>query len=341
MHSWVAVRPSTLLAWTRTAKLVTPLGAENALLCPVCPVCPISISIQTYPLDFLFLLSPTFLSVGNSTTTATSTENLFVFLLSTRAGGLGINLTAADTVILLDSDWNPHADSQAQDRCHRIGQTKPVVTYRLLTAGSVEIDMMRKQISKKKLERLTVIGGDYRRAGERVSEERGARVLCAFICLLSESYQLLTPPPLTHTCDPQAAGSHLTLAKLRQLLEDDVKNLARMGAGVGAGAGAGGDNAAAAAADSGAAENTASDSRGRGTCMDIHESELNAIMDRKQLFPPRGAGASTGSAAAATITGTSTSQSAYGPCTLTQEGTMYDLIDPQQSAGMLSAVKYE
>jgi len=132
----------------------------------------------------------------------------------------------------------------------------------------------------------------------------------------------------------------LTLAKLRQLLEDDVKNLARMGAG--AGAGAGGDNAnAIAAADSGTAENTASDSRGRGICMDIHESELNAIMDRKQLFPPRSAGASTKSAATATatITGTSTSQSAYGPCTLPQEGAMYDLIDPQQSPGMLSAVK--
>lgn len=51
-------------------------------------------------------------------------ENMFVFLLSTRAGGLGINLTAADTVIIYDSDWNPQVDLQAQDRCHRIGQVR-------------------------------------------------------------------------------------------------------------------------------------------------------------------------------------------------------------------------
>uniref|UniRef100_A0A4W6DRE0 Proliferation-associated SNF2-like protein n=1 Tax=Lates calcarifer TaxID=8187 RepID=A0A4W6DRE0_LATCA len=63
---------------------------------------------------------------------------VFLFLLSTRAGGLGINLTAADTVIIFDSDWNPQADLQAQDRCHRIGQTKPVVVYRLVTANTID-----------------------------------------------------------------------------------------------------------------------------------------------------------------------------------------------------------
>lgn len=73
-------------------------------------------------------------------------------------------------VILFDSDWNPHQDTQAQDRCHRIGQKRTVVTYRLLTSGSVEIDIMKKQISKKKLERLTIHGGDYRQAGRRQSK---------------------------------------------------------------------------------------------------------------------------------------------------------------------------
>jgi len=91
----------------------------------------------------------------------------FVFLLSTRAGGLGINLASADTCIIFDSDWNPHQDSQAMDRCHRIGQVRPVAVYRLLTAGSVDITMMEKQISKKKLERMTIAGGDFRKAGSR------------------------------------------------------------------------------------------------------------------------------------------------------------------------------
>jgi len=57
----------------------------------------------------------------------------FVFMLSTRAGGQGITLTSADTVIIYDSDWNPQMDLQAQDRAHRIGQTKPVTVFRFVT----------------------------------------------------------------------------------------------------------------------------------------------------------------------------------------------------------------
>jgi len=110
---------------------------------------------------------------------------VFVFLLSTRAGGLGINLATADTCILFDSDWNPHADSQAQDRCHRIGQKNNVVIYRLLCPGTCEIEMMEKQVSKKKLERMTIHGGDFGKAGQR-------------------------------------SGSSLTIKRLRQLLADDV-----------------------------------------------------------------------------------------------------------------------
>ncbi|CAG0887655.1 unnamed protein product [Cyprideis torosa] len=62
----------------------------------------------------------------------------FIFLLSTRAGGLGLNLQAADTVIIFDSDWNPHQDLQAQDRAHRIGQQNEVRVLRLMTVNSVE-----------------------------------------------------------------------------------------------------------------------------------------------------------------------------------------------------------
>ena len=119
-------------------------------------------------------------------------DRTFVFLLSTRAGGLGINLTAADTCIIFDSDWNPHQDSQAMDRCHRIGQTLPVAVYRLLTVGSVDIEMMEKQISKKKLERMAITGGDFRKAGARSRGE-------------------------------------FTAKDLTNLLQDDIKNLAAKG----------------------------------------------------------------------------------------------------------------
>lgn len=57
-------------------------------------------------------------------------KKIFCFILSTRSGGVGVNLTGADTVIFYDSDWNPTMDAQAQDRCHRIGQTRDVHIYR-------------------------------------------------------------------------------------------------------------------------------------------------------------------------------------------------------------------
>ncbi|KAI9318061.1 P-loop containing nucleoside triphosphate hydrolase protein [Dichotomocladium elegans] len=68
-------------------------------------------------------------------------QESFVFLLCTRAGGVGINLTAADTCIIFDSDWNPQNDLQAQARCHRIGQTKPVQIYRLICRNTYEKEM--------------------------------------------------------------------------------------------------------------------------------------------------------------------------------------------------------
>lgn len=59
-------------------------------------------------------------------------KRIFCFILSTRSGGVGVNLTGADTVIFYDSDWNPTMDAQAQDRCHRIGQTRDVHIYRFV-----------------------------------------------------------------------------------------------------------------------------------------------------------------------------------------------------------------
>nr|XP_009931798.1 PREDICTED: chromodomain-helicase-DNA-binding protein 8 [Opisthocomus hoazin] len=80
----------------------------------------------------------------------------FVFLLCTRAGGLGINLTAADTCIIFDSDWNPQNDLQAQARCHRIGQSKAVKVYRLITRNSYEREMFDKASLKLGLDKAVL-----------------------------------------------------------------------------------------------------------------------------------------------------------------------------------------
>ncbi|KAK6522221.1 putative DNA helicase ino80 [Arthrobotrys megalospora] len=85
---------------------------------------------------------------------------LFIFLLSTRAGGLGINLTAADTVIFYDSDWNPTIDSQAMDRAHRLGQTKQVHVYRLITRGTVEERILLRAKQKAEVQKVVVGGGE-------------------------------------------------------------------------------------------------------------------------------------------------------------------------------------
>ena len=80
----------------------------------------------------------------------------FVFLLCTRAGGLGINLTAADTVIIFDSDWNPQNDIQAQARCHRIGQSRSVKVYRLITRNSYEREMFDRASMKLGLDKAVL-----------------------------------------------------------------------------------------------------------------------------------------------------------------------------------------
>ena len=113
------------------------------------------------------------------------TEETNLFLLSTRAGGLGINLTAADTCIIFDSDWNPQQDLQAQDRCHRIGkdkwdprqaklfcynfiychsflgQTRPVIVYRLVTAKTIDEKIVERAAAKRKLEKLVIHSKKY------------------------------------------------------------------------------------------------------------------------------------------------------------------------------------
>ncbi|XP_019509459.1 PREDICTED: probable global transcription activator SNF2L1 [Hipposideros armiger] len=83
----------------------------------------------------------------------------FIFMLSTRAGGLGINLASADVVILYDSDWNPQVDLQAMDRAHRIGQKKPVHVFRLITDNTVEERIVERAEIKLRLDSIVIQQG--------------------------------------------------------------------------------------------------------------------------------------------------------------------------------------
>jgi SWI/SNF-related matrix-associated actin-dependent regulator of chromatin subfamily A member 5 len=83
----------------------------------------------------------------------------FLFLLTTRAGGLGINLTSADIVVLFDSDWNPQADLQAMDRAHRIGQTKQVYVFRFVTEMAIEEKVLERAAQKLRLDQLVIQQG--------------------------------------------------------------------------------------------------------------------------------------------------------------------------------------
>ena len=102
----------------------------------------------------------------------------FCFLLSTRAGGLGINLMTADTVIIYDSDWNPQADLQAMARAHRIGQKKPVNVYRLVAKQTIEEEVVTRARNKLFLEYLTIQAGvtDEGKALREQFKERGLKM---------------------------------------------------------------------------------------------------------------------------------------------------------------------
>lgn len=85
----------------------------------------------------------------------------FCFLLSTRAGGLGLNLQTADTVIIFDSDWNPMMDLQAQDRAHRIGQTREVRVFRLICSGSIEVKILERANHKLQIDAQVIQAGQF------------------------------------------------------------------------------------------------------------------------------------------------------------------------------------
>jgi SNF2 family DNA or RNA helicase len=95
----------------------------------------------------------------------------FIFLLSTRAGGLGLNLATADTVVLFDSDWNPMMDAQAQDRAHRIGQKNEVRVFRLVTTSLVEERILARATDKRNLNGLVVEAGKFNNKAAGVNDE--------------------------------------------------------------------------------------------------------------------------------------------------------------------------
>ncbi|OLL26118.1 Chromatin structure-remodeling complex subunit snf21, partial [Neolecta irregularis DAH-3] len=130
--------------------------------------------------DFLLYRGYTYLRLDGSTKADDRSEMLkvfnapnspyFIFLLSTRAGGLGLNLQTADTVIIFDSDWNPHQDLQAQDRAHRIGQTKEVRILRLITTKSVEEHILARAQFKLDLDGKVIQAGKF--DNKSTAEER-------------------------------------------------------------------------------------------------------------------------------------------------------------------------
>ena len=129
--------------------------------------------------DFLLLRGYQYLRLDGSTKADDRTQllerfnsepDLFVFILSTRAGGLGLNLQVADTVIIYDSDWNPHQDLQAQDRAHRIGQTKEVRILRLITEKSIEESILARAQEKLDLDGKVIQAGRF--DNKSTNEER-------------------------------------------------------------------------------------------------------------------------------------------------------------------------
>ncbi|CAL7945158.1 unnamed protein product [Xylocopa violacea] len=115
--------------------------------------------------DYLSLRNYKYVRLDGQTSLSDRKENIkqfntdpeiFLFLISTRAGGVGLNLAGADTVIIYDSDWNPQMDIQAMARCHRIGQTRPVMVYRLCSKGTIDEAIINRAEAKRVLEKMVI-----------------------------------------------------------------------------------------------------------------------------------------------------------------------------------------
>ncbi|GFF78254.1 ISWI chromatin-remodeling complex ATPase ISW2 [Aspergillus udagawae] len=137
----------------------------------------------------------------------------FIFLLTTRAGGLGINLTTADIVVLYDSDWNPQADLQAMDRAHRIGQTKQVVVFRFVTENAIEEKVLERAAQKLRLDQLVIQQG---RAQQQVKNAASKDELLGMIQHGAANVF-------------NTKGATGTLVNDKQLSDDDIDAILRKG----------------------------------------------------------------------------------------------------------------
>lgn len=141
--------------------------------------------------------------------------DLFVFLLSTRAGGLGINLTAADTVIFYDSDWNPTIDSQAMDRAHRLGQTRQVTVYRLLVRGTIEERMRDRAKQKEHVQQVVMEGG----RGENADFQKPGREVAYWLLDDEEASQAIQRQEDLANAKPKKRGKQKAASAVKSLEE--------------------------------------------------------------------------------------------------------------------------
>eukprot|EP01134_Creolimax_fragrantissima_P003696 CFRG3696T1 len=148
----------------------------------------------------------------------------FVFLLSTRAGGLGINLTAADTVIFYDSDWNPTVDQQAMDRAHRVGQTKQVTVYRLVTKGTIEERILQRAKQKSEIQRMVISGGKQKQsAGNMGDAPKASEVVSLLIDDKDLEDRLRAQREAKKKAEKEARDREREKKKLKRLEDQNVR----------------------------------------------------------------------------------------------------------------------
>ncbi|XP_015795972.1 chromatin-remodeling complex ATPase chain Iswi-like [Tetranychus urticae] len=150
----------------------------------------------------------------------------FLFMLSTRAGGLGINLATADVVILFDSDWNPQVDLQAMDRAHRIGQTKTVRVFRMITDNTVEERIVERAEIKLRLDTVVIQQGRLAEAGSNklAKEEMLGMIRHGADHIFASKDSDITDEDIDNILKKSEERTEQIKAKLEELGESSLRN---------------------------------------------------------------------------------------------------------------------